>query len=186
MMETQSEPIIHDKPTRTVTFRINSHVLEKLQVHAKFEKSTVNALVNKLLFQAIEWNVIAAKSNWVPTERDVIKSVLDNLDDETIVQIAKREGKTLPKDLCLSMHGICGMDEWMNIIKLRSYVAGFDLTSMNDDKGSVYVMHHDMGKKYSLHSKSFYEQAFKEFECDAVFEDSENTLVFQISKQLSA
>ncbi|GEM_PF-4815710 len=183
MMEPQSEPKqLNDKPTRTITFRVNSQVLAKLKDYARRDKSTVNALVNKILLQAIEWNVIAAKSSLMPTERDVVKSILDNLDDETIVHIAQRKGKTLPRDLCLSMHGSCEINDWIDIIKLGSSVTGFDLATMNDESGTVFVMRHNMGKKYSLHSSSFYKQAFKEFDCDAIFEASENTLVFKMPK----
>lgn len=182
MMESQDESQRYNEHTGTVTFRVDSQVLTKLKDYAKYEKSTVNALVNRLLLQAVEWDIAAAKARWVPVERQVIMSILDKLDDKMITQTAQAEGNTLPRDLCLSMRGNHEIDDWIDIIKMRSAVAGFDLTAMQEGEESVFVMRHDMGKKYSLHSKLFYEQAFKELGCNATFEISENTLVFKIPR----
>ncbi|MGB9002243.1 MAG: hypothetical protein WCC52_00365, partial [Nitrosotalea sp.] len=78
--------------------------------------------------------------------------------------------------------GNYSVNDWIDIIKMRSVVAGFDLTEINAGKMMVFVMRHDLGKKYSLHCKTFYEQAFESLECPATFEISENTLVFKIPK----
>ncbi len=180
MLKSQDESQRYNEPTGTVTFRVDSQVMTKLKDYAKYEKSTVNALVNKLLLQAVEWDIAAAKSRWVPVERQVIESILDKLDDKMIAQTAQMEGRTLPRDLCLSMRGNHEIGDWIDIIKLRSAVAGFNLTATQEGEESVFVMRHDMGEKYSLHSKLFFEQAFKELGCDATFEASENTLVFRI------
>lgn len=182
MMKSQAESQQYREPTGTVTFRIDAQILTKLKEHAIYEKSTVNGLVNKLLLQAVEWDIVAAKSKWIPTERELIKSILDKLDDKIIVQVAQAEGKSIPRDLCLSMRGNYSVNDWLDIIKMRSVVAGFDLTELNAGKMMVFVMRHDLGKKYSLHCKAFYEQAFESLECPATFEISENTLVFKIPK----
>jgi len=183
MMKTQADSQKHSDSAGTVTFRLDSKVLAKLKTHAQYEKSTVNALVNRLLLQAVEWDVVAAKSNWVPTEDQVIKLILEKLDEKAIAHVAQTEGKTLPRDLCLSMRGNYGINEWIDIIKTKSSAAGFGLTTIHNGNESVFVMHHDMGEKYSLHSKSFYEQAFKDLGCDATFQSSENTLVIKIPKR---
>ncbi|MGI0088341.1 MAG: hypothetical protein ACREBI_10370 [Nitrosotalea sp.] len=186
MMESQAESQQHSQPTGTVTFRIDAQVLTKLKKHATYEKSTVNGLVNKLLLQAIEWDVVAAKSKWIPTERELIKSILDKLDDKMITHVAQAEGKNIPRDLCLSMRGNYSVNDWIDIIKMRSVVSGFDLTEINAGKMMVFVMRHDLGEKYSLHCKAFYEQAFESLECPATFEISENTLVFKIPNSFLA
>lgn len=182
MMESQAESQKYGESTGTVTFRLDAQILAKLKKHALYEKSTVNGLVNKLLLQAVEWDIVAAKSKWIPTERELVKSILDKLDDKMIIQVAQEEGKSIPHDLCLSMRGNYSVNDWIDIIKIRSAVAGFDLTEMNTGKMMTFVMRHDLGKKYSLHCKAFYEQAFESLECPATFEISENTLVFKISK----
>ena len=183
-MKALSESKLPGKSSRTVTFRINSSTLAKLKEHARENRSTVNALVNNLLLHAIKWNITAAKSGWVPTERGVLRAILENLGNETIVGIAEREGKTLPRDICLSMYGACGIKEWLEVIKLRSAAAGFDLTTMRGKNESIFVLRHEMGEKFALHSKLFYESAFKNLGYKAVLEASENTLIFRIPDKL--
>lgn len=182
MMESQAESQKYRESTGTVTFRIDAQILAKLKKHALYEKSTVNGLVNKLLLQAVEWDIVAAKAKWIPTEREIVKSILDKLDDKMIIQVAQEEGKQIPRDLCLSMRGNYSVNDWIDIIKMRSAVAGFDLTEIDAGKMMAFVMRHDLGKKYSIHCKAFYEQAFESLECPATFEISENTLVFKIPK----
>ncbi len=182
MMRSQAEFQTYKEHARTVTFRIHAQTLEKLKQYSACEKSTVNAVVNRLLLQATEWDIAAAKSKWVPTERELIRSILDKLDDDDIIQVAQTEGKIVPRDMCLSMRGNYDIKDWIDIIKMRSAAAGFDLTQINEEKRTVFVMRHDLGKRYSLHCKTFYEQAFESLQCTATFEVSENTLVFKVPK----
>lgn len=183
MMKARSEPKQEYRSSKTITFRINSQILAKLKDHAVHDKSTLNALVNRLLLQAVNWNLTAAKSDWVPAERGVVKTILGSLGDEEIVKIAQMTGRTLPRDICLSMGMDYEVENWLEIISLSSAVSGFDLTTMSRKKEHVFVLRHDMGKKFSLHLKSFYEQAFWNLGCDASFEESENTLVFRIPRR---
>ncbi len=182
MMKSQAEFQTNKERARTITFRIHARTLEKLRKYSAYEKSTVNAVVNKLLLQAAEWDIVAAKSRWIPIERELIRSILDKLCDGDIIHVAKAEGKTIPRDMCLSMRGNYGINDWIGIIKMRSAAAGFDLTQINEEKMTVFVMRHDLGKRYSLHCKTFYEQAFESLQCPATFEASENTLVFKVPK----
>ena len=99
-----------------------------------------------------------------------------------IIPVAQEEGKHIPRDLCLSMRGSYIINDWIDIIKTRSAVADFDLTEIDAGKMMTFVICHDLGRKYSIHCKVFYEQVFESLECPAIFEISENTLVFYIPK----
>jgi predicted HicB family RNase H-like nuclease len=46
---------------KTVTFRIDKQVLDKIKSHASFERITLNALVNQILAHAVDWDIVAAK-----------------------------------------------------------------------------------------------------------------------------
>lgn len=172
-----------DNGNKTITFRIDSIVLDKLKNHGKFEKVTLNALVNQLLAQAVDWDVKAAKAGWVPIEKSVLEETLHNIDEKTIIDIAKMAGKIIAKDMSLSMLGNFGVNEWVSILKLRAKAAGFGFSEVNDGDYKKFVMRHGMGYKFSLHWKTFYEYCFKELGCPVSFDITENTTVYKVPKK---
>lgn len=169
--------------SKTITFRIDSSVLDKLKNHSKFEKITLNALVNQLLAQAIDWDVKAAKSGWVPIEKSILEETLHNLNEKTVIDIAKMAGKIIAKDMAFSMVGNFGVNEWISILKLRAKAAGFGFSEVNDGEFMKFIMRHGMGSKCSLHWKTFYEYCFKELGCPVSFDVTENTVVYKIPKK---
>lgn len=85
---------------QTVTFRIDSHVYEKLKKHANFESVTLNTAVNQLLSHAVNWDVVASKAGWVPIEGPILRT---SLDENEIARIAKMAGDSIARDMSLSM-----------------------------------------------------------------------------------
>jgi hypothetical protein len=172
-----------ESSSTTVTLRIDTRVLEKLKNHSKYEKLTLNAMVNKLLSHSINWDVTSSKSHWVPIEGSVLAAILGSLDESTIIDIAKMAGRETAKDVCLSMTGNFGVNEWVSILNLRSKAAGFSVSHIDERDTVTYIMKHDMGMKCSLHWKTFYEYGFKQLGCPATFEMTENTVVYKIPKK---
>lgn len=168
---------------KTITFRIDSGVLDKIKSHGKFEKITLNALVNQLLAQAIDWDVKAAKSGWGPIEKPLLVEILNNLNEKTIIDTAKMAGKKIAKDMAFSMVGNFGVNEWVTILKLRAKAAGFGFTEVNEGEYMKFIMRHEMGSKCSLHWKAFYEYGFKELGCPVSLDVTENTIVYKIPKK---
>ena len=168
---------------KTITFRIDSDILNKLKNHSKFEKVTLNALVNQLLAHAVDWDVKAAKAGWVPIEKSVLDEIMHRLDEKTVVDIAKMAGKMIARDVALSMVGNFGVSDWVSILKLRAKSAGFGFTEISDGDSMKFVMRHGMGYKCSLHWKTFYEYGFQELKCPVSFDITENTVVYKIPKK---
>lgn len=172
-----------NRNTYTVTFRLDSTTLNKLKSYANFEKHTLNAVVNQLLSHAVNWDILSAKAGWVPVEGSVLTSILDNLDEETITDIAKMAGNTIAKDMSFSMTGSFGVREWVTILKLRAKAAGFGFSQIEDKNFVIFIIKHGLGTKCSLHWKTFYEYGFRQLECPVTLEITENTVVYKIPKK---
>lgn len=168
---------------KTVTFRIEKNVLDKIKSHAAFERITLNALVNQLLAHAVDWDIVASKSGWVPVPKALLMAWFDSLDDKTIQNIAEEKGRLVSKDMLFAMKGKCGIWEWISILRGRAKAAGFSFTELEDKNEIKFIMRHDMGLKWSKHFKSFYETAFKELGCNAKFDLTENTIIYNIDKK---
>ncbi|MFZ1075850.1 MAG: hypothetical protein WAN47_00285 [Nitrosotalea sp.] len=174
---------LDNQHTCTVTFRLDSKTLKKLKNYANFERHTLNAVVNQLLSHAINWDISSAKTGWVPVEGSVLTTILDNLDEETIIDIAKMAGNTIARDMSFSMTGSFGVREWVTILRLRAKSAGFGFSQIEGKNFVTFVIKHGMGIKCSLHWKTFYEYGFRQLECPVTFEITENTVVYKIPKK---
>ncbi|MGI0047150.1 MAG: hypothetical protein ACREBB_08190 [Nitrosotalea sp.] len=168
---------------KTVTFRIDKGVLDKIKSHASFERITLNALVNQLLAHAVDWDIAASKSGWVPVPKALLMSWFDKLDDKTIQSIAEEKGKLVSKDMLFAMKGKSGVWEWISVIRGRAKAAGFSFTQIDDKNEIKFIMRHGMGIKWSKHFKAFYETAFKELGCNVKFDLTENTIIYRLDKK---
>ena len=168
---------------KTVTFRIDKEVRDKIKSHASFERITLNALVNQLLAHAVDWDLVAAKSGWVPVSKVLLMAWLGKLDDKVIQNIAEEKGKLISRDMLYAMKGKYDMWEWISVLRGRAKAAGFSFTQIEDKTELKFIMRHDMGLKWSKHFKSFYESAFKELGCDVKFDLTENTIVYRLDKK---
>ncbi len=168
---------------KTVTFRIDKEVLDKIKSHASFERITLNALVNQLLAHAVDWDLVAAKSGWVPVSKVLLMAWFDKLDDKVIQNIAEEKGRMISRDMLYAMKGKYDVWEWISILRGRAKAAGFSFTQLEDKNELKFIMRHDMGIKWSKHFKYFYESAFKELECNVKFDLTENTIVYKLDKK---
>lgn len=165
---------------KTVTFRIDAGVLQKLKNYAKFDKITLNALVNKMLYHAITWDVPAAKSGWIPIEKPILTAILDNMDEKTIVELAQTTGSKIVEETTLTMTGNFTVREIVSVLTLHSQTAGFQFEQIREANNIKFIIGHQTGRKYSIFLKSFYENGFKQLECPVEFKITENTIVCQI------
>lgn len=168
---------------KTVTFRIDKTVLDKIKSHATFERITLNALVNQLLAHAVDWDIIASKSGWVPVPKALLISWFDKLDDKAILDIAAEKGKHVSRDMLFTMKGKYDVWGWISILRGRAKAAGFSFTQMDDKNEIKFIMRHDMGIKWSNHFKTFYEAAFKDLGCSIKFDLTENTIIYRLDKK---
>lgn len=170
---------------KTVTFRIDKEVLDKIKSHASFERITLNALVNQLLSHAVDWDLVASKSGWVPVSKVLLMAWFDRLDDKVIQSIAEEKGRLISRDMLYAMKGKYDVWEWISVLRGRAKAAGFSFTQIEDKNELKFVMRHDMGIKWSKHLKYFYESAFKELDCSVKFDLTENTIVYKLDKKYS-
>lgn len=140
------------KKTETSTFRIEKEILEKLRVDADEEKISLNALVNQVLSQHIEWDAPAKKSGFVPLPKILLMKVMNYLTDEQIVQVSEYMVKNEIKDIILTLRNEHNVKSFLNVIESWAKTSGFPFS--HEDKGSSthrYVISHNMGKNWSLY-----------------------------------
>ena len=172
-----------NEKTETITARITKKTLDKLRSYAKSESTTINSAINQLLSHAVDWDVVAAKTGWVPIPKDILISYFEKLDDKTIMEVAESSGKTVPKDMLLAMRGKFDVKEWISILRSRAKAAGFHFSEIVEDDFVKFVMKHDMGMKWSIYFQTYYDSAFKTLGCTIDCSLTNNTISYKINKK---
>jgi hypothetical protein len=171
-----------NEKTETITARISKKTLDKLRSYSKSESTTINSAINQLLSHAVDWDVVAAKTGWIPIPKDILISYFEKLDDKTIMEVAESSGKNVPKDMLLAMRGKFDVKEWISILRSRAKAAGFHFSEIIEDDFVKFVMKHDMGMKWSIYFQTYYDSAFKALGCTIDCSLSNNTISYRISK----
>lgn len=167
----------------SITFRIDKKVLDKLRSYAKNQKTTLNSTVNQSLEHSVDWDILAAATGWIPMPKNVLISILNKLDEKTIAELATKMGKSVPRDILFGMKGKSSVREWISILKSRARAAGFHYNEIEENESIKFITQHDMGIKWSIYFKTYYESAFMELGCNAEFDLTNNTLVYTVDKK---
>lgn len=170
-----------NEKTETITARVNKKTLDKLRSYAKSENTTINSAINQLLSHAVDWDVVAAKTGWVPIPKDILMAYFEKMDDNTIIEVADQTGKNVPKDMLLAMRGQIDVKEWVSILRSRAKAAGFHFSEIVEDDFVKFVMKHDMGVKWSIYFQSYYDSAFRALGAPVECSLTNNTVSYKIS-----
>jgi len=139
-------------------------------------------MMNRLLLQAIEWDHVAAKGGFIPFSKAAPVSLIEQIDDKTIVEIGNETGMKIPQDAVLVMRGTYGVKEWSSILKSRAKASGFNYEEIDDENQTTYIVQHNMGIKWSKYFASLYETSFRELGCDVQIKITSNTISYAIDK----
>lgn len=164
-------------PTEHVTFRISKKILQELKEISADEKISLNTLTNQILNSHLKWDLHAPEVGWVVMLKSAVTELIKKADDQTIIKIAKESAETGAKEIALYMRGNYGIEEWLSILKDRAKMSGFNLKEYSDKNGKKIVMHHEMGEKWSLFFKTYYETVFYDLGVKVRTEITENSII---------
>lgn len=164
----------------SVTFRLNSSVLDKLSTRADLQKTSLNVLVNQIMSNYIEWDADSIKAGWIPTQRIVLTKLIDVLDEKIILDIAKQSAKSGGKDSILYMYGKYNLENLLTNIQASAQRSGFSIKEYEEDQNLEIVIQHDLGWKWSLFFKFYYQEILHEINQRVIFDYTDTSLVINL------
>jgi len=156
------------KKTRSVTFRLDSSVIDELQTEADNREISLNVLVNQVLKRYSEWDRFENKIGMMPVPKVILSSLIDkaisiakssgikDIDryrDEIIKQAA-HTAFGLMKDSVLFMKRQYNL--WVVLSVLEEYMKVSGIKSDHKLEGSrkhVFIIQHELGENWSLFTK---------------------------------
>lgn len=157
-------------------------MLQKLKCKAKEEQISLNALVHQILTNYAEWDISAVSAGWMVMPKLVVRGMVEKLSDSDIEKIS-RETAEFAKDVRFLMTDSVDLEGFLSVAKKRSKRSGFAYNESRNDNSIRVTIKHDLGRKWSLFTKKFYESILDDLEREATIEITSNTLVINIKER---
>jgi len=163
------------KKTRSVTFRIESSVVDELQREADAKEVSLNVLVNQVLRRFAEWGRYENKLGIMPVPKDLLSSLMNkavviaeengikDIDPyrDKIVKQAAEFAFDIMKDSVLFMKKNYNL--WTVLAVLQEYmkVSGINADHIINGRKHIFVIQHDLGENWSLFTKELLQLIFE-------------------------
>jgi len=154
--------------TRSITFRLESSVIEELQFEADYRETSLNVLINQILRRYSNWERYENKIGMIPIPKVILFSVMDQViksGSENGIEDMTRFKESLVKDLAQVAFNFL-KDSVLLINKnyigisvlevLEQYMKVIGINSdhrVDEDGRHVYVIQHKLGEVWSLFIK---------------------------------
>ena len=156
------------KKTRSVTFRLDSSVIDVLQAEADNREISLNVIVNQILKRYSEWDRFENKIGMMPVPKVILSSLIDKaiavakssgIKDvdryrDEIIKQAAQIAFGLMKDSVLFMKRQYNL--WVVLAVLEEYMKVSGIKADHKLEGSrkhVFIIQHELGENWSLFTK---------------------------------
>jgi hypothetical protein len=140
----------HSRKTVLKTFRFSEDLMCSLENEAKEEGTTINALVNTVITQHLEWEIKARRFGYTPMYKPLLRVLIESLDEESLAQT----GKVIPdmwKEMAEFWFQDSSGEKILDFLSFRSrYVPQMQAEVRRADHKHMVVYHHDLGPKWSF------------------------------------
>ncbi|AFU58974.1 hypothetical protein Ngar_c20420 [Candidatus Nitrososphaera gargensis Ga9.2] len=171
-----SENVPQSKKTRSVTFRLDSSVIDELQAEADNREISLNVLVNQILKRYSEWERFENKIGMMPVPKVILSSLIDKaisvakssgIKDvdryrDEIIKQAAQIAFGLMKDSVLFMKRQYNL--WVVLAVLEEYMKVSGIKADHKLEGSrkhVFIIQHELGENWSLFTKELLNLIFQ-------------------------
>jgi hypothetical protein len=172
-----SDESIKPRKTKSITFRVDTKVIEELQREADQGEISLNVLVNQVLRRFVEWDRYENKLGMIPIPKSMLSTLIDRtmqlatdakIEDlesyrTKIVNNAAETALNVMKDSVLFMRKDYSF--WTVLDVLREYmkVAGIMSDhSIEAGRKHVFIIQHELGENWSLFAKELLSKIFVE------------------------
>ena len=171
------------KGTSVMSFRLDEDIVEALRKEAEEEEVSINVLAGHIFRRYVEWERDAQKVGFIPITREILISLITEVDDERIQDIVRNVGKNIFKAQILYMENRYDLDSFLKWLEVTNRMSGFAQKHVVEGRIHEYIIQHDLNMKWSLYMKTLYEMILDDvYKKKIEFEVTPSTVVFKIEK----
>lgn len=163
------------RKTRTVTFRVDSRIVEGLQREADINGISLNILINQLLKRYYDWGKYESKLNMMPVPKVMLSSCMDIWVDivreidtkdteeyrNKLVRHAAEIAFDAIKDAVLLMKNQYNLWDVLEVLREYMRASGIKADHRIAGKKNIFVIQHEMGENWSLFTQELLKLIFE-------------------------
>ena len=150
------------KKTVLRTIRITQDLDSILQKDAHAKRTSVNALISQLITKYAEWDRYTKRFGFVHVARRTFRHLVDAVDDEQLVVIARRLGKEMPEAVTSFFFHRLNLETLLATLSLYQRYSGLQVHEVETKEGRCTItFHHEVGRKWSVFLRDFMNEYFK-------------------------
>jgi predicted HicB family RNase H-like nuclease len=182
--------------TRSITFRLESSIIEELQSEAEYRETSLNVLINQILRRYSNWDRYENKMGMIPIPKVMLSGIMDemlkigkdsgvedviNFRDKVIKELSQTAFAFL-KDSVLLIKKNYNLLVVLEVLEQYMKVVGINSDHKIEDDGKhVYVIQHKLGENWSLFIKEFLILVFENLgKVKVDISSTENTTVAKV------
>jgi hypothetical protein len=176
-LESSSGESVRPRKSRSITFRLDTNVIEELQREADEGEFSLNILVNHVLRRYVEWDRYEKKLRMIPVPMTLLSKLIDdimkfamderimdlNFHRDKIIKNAAETAFTVIKDSVLFMKKKYNL--WTVLEVLQEYMKVSGIMSdhtIEPGRRHVFIIQHELGENWSLFAKELLYKIFAE------------------------
>ena len=140
--------------TETITFRLQSSLIDKLRMDAELEGVSLNNYVAKIFSNHIQWERYERKVGLLPMTEAFLREVLSQLTDEQIVNLAQRLEKQKFTNILAFMKNSHSVEDFVEVMRAWLTVSWMQQNIEVRDGKYYFKIQHSLGAKWSLYVKT--------------------------------
>ncbi len=140
------------KKTVLRTIRITEDLDTLLNKDARTKRVNVNTLISSILTKYSEWDRYSERFGVVSLRQDIIKMLIESIEDDKLVQVAKQIGRRVPRELILFLFKKITVEIYLEYLSRLCRYGGYGHYELETDgKDYVITILHNMGIKWSIY-----------------------------------
>ncbi|MCA9827023.1 MAG: hypothetical protein KC444_01295 [Nitrosopumilus sp.] len=150
------------KKTETMSFRLDSQILDKIRAESESQGISLNVLANKIFSRYADWGMFEPKVGMVPIAKPIVTALFQKLSEQETVDLATQIGHSIVSDIATFMKGSMDIDSFVSWFVTRMKISDFEINHSVKDSKNNYIIKHDLGYNWSLYHKTVLELIFND------------------------
>lgn len=148
------------KKSGTVSFRLDTDVIERLKKEAERQDISLNTLANKIFKRYVDWGMYENQVGMIPVARPILDELFKKFNEREMAELAHKVGQNIVSDIAKFMKGTMDLDSFMAWFETRMKMSGFEMNHTEQNDRHTYIVKHDLGLNWSLYHKTVMELIF--------------------------
>ena len=167
--------------TISKSFRIDEAASAALEKEAAALNVSTNTLVNQILKQFAEFDRFAKRVNTVKVSGPIFRSLLEQIESEKIIEVAKASGSSIPQAFANSKMGKVGIDSLLDYVRSSAkYAHLFEFNETDDGQKRLVTLVHDFGLNWSIFLVHYVIAMFQQIGISPKLEMSDRSVTFTL------